>query len=72
MVIKNKKYIINNRFKHFHLLIFQRLDPSTESVADPEEGARRMGPVGDVASHLITQIGSQNSWVTNCVSKLRR
>lgn len=72
MVIKNKKYIINKCFKCFHLLILQRLDPSTESVADPEEGARRMGQVGDVPSHLITQIGSQNSWVTNHASKFRR
>lgn len=65
---QNKKYIIN---KCFHLLIFQRMDPSTESIPDPEESGRRMGQVEDVASRLITQIGSQHSWVTNHVSKLR-
>lgn len=48
------------------------MDPSTESIADPEESARRMSQDGDIASHLITQIGSQHSWVTNHVSKLRR
>lgn len=47
------------------------MDPSTESIPDPEESGRRMGQVEDVASRLITQIGSQHSWVTNHVSKLR-
>lgn len=48
------------------------MDPSRESIADPDKSARRMARVGSVARRLITQIGSQHSEVTNHVSKLRR
>lgn len=56
----------------FSLTHFPKDGSKHRIYEDTEERIRRKGQVGDVASRLITLIGSQHSWVTNRVSKLRR